>query len=208
MTAKPKQLTCYYCAKPLEEDEAVIKPIPMHTKRGIRKYKRKFHYDCLAKFEDGREKERKSLAENSDWEKVYEYFKTDILNLPPGATLSEHTVSRLMGLRVGMYKPSMNTRITKHGYSFEVILLTLEFCHSAIVQAIKRTKFNNEQHMIDYIMKIVQNNINFVQKRVDQYYQQKERVEKMHERDKAMASPEVKVEYKRKGTGRKKYDLV
>ena len=87
---------CYYCNKELNDEDLVIKPIPLATKRGIRNYKRKFHIDCLPKFlGENKDLEFKKL-ENDDWDKVYEYFKSQVLELPDGASLSQHAVERLL----------------------------------------------------------------------------------------------------------------
>ena len=88
---------CYYCANPLNEEDMVIKPIPLKTKSGYRNYKRKFHIDCLPKYLKEHEDIKFREQENSDWDQVYQYFKSEILNLPAGANLSKYCVERLLG---------------------------------------------------------------------------------------------------------------
>ena len=197
---------CYYCNKELNDEELVIKPIPLATKRGIRNYKRKFHIDCLPKFlEENKDLEFKKL-ENDDWDKVYEYFKSQVLELPDGASLSQHAVERLLGLRVGQYKPGhRNVRVVKRGYSFSTIYYTLVYSLQAIKRAQKTVNFKNEKHEIDYIMVIVNSNINFVQKRllaVEMQYKKVEKIKKENE------DQQRKVTYKHKGTGKRKVDLI
>ena len=182
-----------------------MKKFPLHTKKGIRMYTRRFHYDCLAKYikENGNVENR--TAETSDWDKVYKYFKFQILHLDAGTNLSPHTVERLQGLRVGRYKPNAtNTRTLKRGYSYKVILNTLKYSKRSIDYAVKHKNFKSEKHKIDYIMVIVQNNINFIQKRMDDLSHQREKVEKLKKEEVTTTQGAA---YKRKGTGRRKVVL-
>lgn len=198
-----KEQHCYYCGKSLSDEEMVIKPFPLVTKNGTKRmYKRKFHYECLPKYisKNGNVEARK--VENTDWDKVYQYFKIDILGVPEGATLSPHAVERLLGMRVGRYKPNANnTRITKQGYSFRVILLALKFSKAAIDKAIKTVNFKDDHHKVDYIMKIVSNNINFVQRRVYEMDQQNIRIERI--KRESQRAP-VESSYHSKGSGQRK----
>ena len=62
---------CYYCANPLNDEDMVIKPIPLKTKRGCRNYKRKFHIDCLPKYLKEHKDIKFKEQEKSDWDQVY-----------------------------------------------------------------------------------------------------------------------------------------
>lgn len=207
MSSKVKLMRCYYCAKPLDEEDMVIKPFPLMTRSGVRMYKRKFHYDCLPKYIAANGNVESRHAENDEWNKVYDYFKKDILGLSDGANLSPHAVERLLGLRVGRYKPNAsNTRTLKTGYSFATILYTLKYSKRAIDKALKTVNFKDDKHRVDYLMKIVQNNINFIQTRMNRLAQENKRAEKLKKEE---ATEEQRgVQYKRKGTGRRKVELI
>lgn len=197
--AKPQ--VCYYCNKELLDTDLVIKPFPLATKRGVRMYKRKFHYDCLPKYikENGNVKNK--ALETSDWDKLYNYFKKEILELDDGASLTKHATERLLGMRVGRYKPNAtNTRVIKQGYPFKVILNTLKFKKSAIEHALKTVPFKNHEHKIDYIMRIVQNDLDFVQKRMEMAERNQRRIEKIKEEEATTQGST----YKSKGTGKRK----
>ena len=197
-----RRQVCYYCARELSDADMVIKAFPLATKGGIRMYKRKFHYDCLPKYAAAEDNMTARRQENSDWDQVYRYFRDEILGLKPGQVLSKHTVERLKGLRVGLYKPGMhNARTTKRGYSFKTIVNTLKFCKRSIESARKRVHFKNEDHEIDYIMKIVSNNVNFISKRMDEVAAQNRRIERI-KREEPTTTPTAA--YQRKGTGRRK----
>lgn len=202
---RKRRQICYYCSKELDERDLVMKKFPLHTKKGIRMYTRKFHYDCLPKYiaENGNVESR--AAETSDWDKVYKYFKFQIMHLDAGTNLSPHAVERLQGLRVGQYKPhATNTRTIKRGYSFAVILNTLKYSKRSIDYAMKHVHFKSDEHMIDYIMKIVQNNINFIQRRMKSLEHQREKAEKLKKEEVTTTRGAT---YKRKGTGRRKVVL-
>lgn len=200
-----KTQVCYYCNKELLDSDLVIKPFPLVTKNGVRMYKRKFHYDCLPKYvkENGNVQNRK--AEKSDWDKVYKYFRKEILGLPDGASLDKHSTERLLGLRVGKYKPSAtNTRTIKQGYSFKVILNTFKFKKRAIDYALNTVNFNNQEHKVDYIMKIVEGDLAFIKKRMEKVEREQRKIERIKKEEATTRS----TAYKSKGTGKRKVALV
>lgn len=202
---KPRVQRCYYCNEELSDEDLVIKPFPLRTKRGKRMYKRKFHYKCLPKYikEHGNVVSR--AQEDSDWDKVYKYFQHEILHIKPGNSMPQHAVERLLGLRVGKYKPhATNTRTIKQGYSFPVILNAMKFSKSEIEKATKRVSFNDEEHEINYVMKIIQQHLPFIQAKMDALEEQNRRIEKI----KKEGTTNRGVAYKHKGTGRRKVELV
>lgn len=202
---KKEEHFCYYCGEKIAEDDLVKKKIPLHGRSGIRMYTRKFHRDCLKEYLVKNNDEEKLLAETDDWAEVYEYFKHQILNLDEGKNLSPHAVNRLQGLRVGQYmRSATNTRALKRGYPYKVILNTLRYSKRNIDYAVKHKNFKSEKHKIDYIMVIVQNNINFIQKRMDDLAHQREKVEKLKKEEVTTTQGAA---YKRKGTGRRKVVL-
>lgn len=169
MTKTRKPLKCYYCGGIIEDEthDLIIKPIPLHTKRGIVNYKRKFHTDCVSRFVSKLEVEKETKHENSDWEKCYEYAK-ELLNIGVGQNLDSHCTNRILGTRTGSYYPNgTNVRGLKRGYSFEVILTAMKFSSVQIRHAFDTMQFKDQKHKIDYMMKIVTNNINFVNSKVE-----------------------------------------
>lgn len=169
MAKTHKTLKCYYCGGEIEDEvhDLVIKPIPLHTKVGIRNYKRKFHIGCVSKFVSKLDTEKETGNENSDWDKCYQYAK-ELLNVKTGQNLDQHAINRLLGLRVGQYYPNgNNVRGLKRGYGYETILMTMKFSTGAIKQAFGTMQFKDQKHKIDYAMKIVTNNLNFIQGKIE-----------------------------------------
>jgi hypothetical protein len=178
--AKDKVIKCYFCGNVVEmSNQLVEKKIPMATKKGIRNYRRQFHLDCLPKYVEGLEDKELLKEENSEWDAVYKYFREEILRLPSTAKLDQHTIKRLLGLRLGTYYPSgNNTRILPRGYEFKVILLTLKVVKAKIWQYVAVTNFSDSQHKTNAIMKIVASEINDVYKRLENQKKSNEKLEK------------------------------
>lgn len=97
--------------------------------------------------------------EKKEFNELYEYVKKDILQYPNDVALPKYLVMRLKGLRDGKF--IVNKKIkSKADYPYSVIMLTFKFCKSNILRAIETKNFKNEQMKINYIMVIIENNIN------------------------------------------------
>ena len=97
--------------------------------------------------------------EKKEFNELYEYVKKDILQYPNDVALPKYLVMRLKGLRDGKF--IVNKKIkSKADYPYSVIMLTFKFCKSNILKAIETKKFKNEQMKVNYIMVIIENNIN------------------------------------------------
>ena len=97
--------------------------------------------------------------EKKEFNELYEYVKKDILQYPNDVALPKYLVMRLKGLRDGKF--IVNKKIkSKADYPYSIIMLTFKFCKSNILKAIETKNFKNEQMKINYIMVIIENNIN------------------------------------------------
>lgn len=164
---KPKRLECYYCGGALTEEEMVEKRIPLATKSGIRKYKRKFHLQCVPEIIAERADEVKSKNEDYYWDKCYFYAK-ELMGLPDGKDLEQHFVMRIRGARVGKFYPNgTNVKGLNRGYDYETILTTMKFSSGAIRKAVATHSFENVEHKINYIMAIITKNLNFISSKVE-----------------------------------------
>lgn len=167
---KYKPRNCYYCGvKITEKSDQAIEDVPVTKNDGVKMIPQYFHIKCVDTYFESIEKENLALkedresSETAEWEKVYNYMKKDILDLPDGINLSKHAVMRLRGLYVGKYYPnSENTLYRKSGYPYEVILMTMKLKKLEILHALKVTDFKDDSHRINYIMTILTNNINYI----------------------------------------------
>lgn len=105
---------------------------------------------------------RMNKQEKLEWDELYEYIKYSILEYPKEKNLPKNLVLRLRGLRNGKFMANNNTK-NQGDYSFNIILLAFKINKFSIVNALRdKSKFKNENHMINYMMTIVENNINDV----------------------------------------------
>lgn len=108
------------------------------------------------------ETRRMSKKEQEDFDKLYEYVRTNILGYnPEEQSLSKNMVLRLKGMRYNKFMENRNTKDTAN-YSFELILNTFKYCYLDIQRALRTVNFKDENHKFNYIMKIVEDNLNEV----------------------------------------------
>lgn len=179
--AREKDIKCYFCGELIENyKDLVEKKIPMATKAGIRNYRRQFHSaECLPKYLEDKEDKSLLSEENTEWDAVYRYFRKDILGLGESTPLDQHTIKRLLGLRLGQYYPSgNNTRILKRGYEFKTILVTLKVIKSKVIPYMATASFANGKHKTDSIMRFVTGEINDVHKRLENQKKSNEKLDK------------------------------
>ncbi len=119
-----------------------------------------------------------SYEDSQDWDELYEYVRTNIMGYDKNQSLSGYIVIRLQGLPKGKYMAS-NKTINKANYSYKTVLNTFKFCSPDIYRALRTGGFKDEQHKINYIFKIVENNINNVYMREKNAEKSKEKAETM-----------------------------
>ena len=98
--------------------------------------------------------------EKKSWENLYHYVK-DLLGYDENQALSSTMVLRLKGLLTNKFMENNNIESTAN-YSYEVILNTFKFCKLDIERALRTGNFKDEMHRFNYVLKIVEKNINTV----------------------------------------------
>ena len=99
--------------------------------------------------------------EKQDWENLYMYVKNNIMGYDENQALSSTMVLRLKGLLTNKFMENNNIKSTA-SYSYETILNTFKFCSLDIKKALRTNNFKDESHKFNYILKIVEKNINTV----------------------------------------------
>ena len=99
--------------------------------------------------------------EKQDWELLYTYVKSNIMGYDENQALSSTMVLRLKGLLTNKFIENNNIQSTAN-YSYETILNTFKFCSPDIYKALRTNAFKDESHKFNYILKIVEKNINNV----------------------------------------------
>lgn len=103
-------------------------------------------------------KKKMSEKEKQDWEALYYYVK-DLLGYDENQALSSTMVLRLKGLSTNKFIENKSIENTAN-YSYEVILNTFKYCSVDIQKVLRTNNFKDEQHKFNYILKIVEKNIN------------------------------------------------
>ena len=120
-------------------------------------------------------KKKMSAKDKKDWENLYFYVKK-ILGYDENQALSSTMVLRLKGLLTNKFIENGNIQDGAN-YSYEVILNTFKFCSPTINKALKTNSWSNEMHRFNYILKIVESNINNVYLRMKNVQKTKEEAE-------------------------------
>ena len=105
-------------------------------------------------------KKKMSEKEKQDWELLYFYVK-NLLGYDENQALSSTMVLRLKGLSTNKFIENKSIESTAN-YSYEVILNTFKFCSPTIQKALRTNNFKDESHRFNYVLKIVESNINNV----------------------------------------------
>lgn len=105
-------------------------------------------------------KKKMTEEEKKSWENLYYYVK-NLLGYDENQALSSTMVLRLKGLLTNKFIENNNIESTAN-YSYETILNTFKFCSPDIQKALRTNIFKDENHRFNYILKIVEKNINTV----------------------------------------------
>ena len=98
--------------------------------------------------------------EKIDWDNLYQYVRK-LLGYDETMALPKFMVVRLKGLTEGKFIANNRTKPMAQ-YSFNTVYLTFVYCKNEIKRVLQTKSFKNEQHKFNYIMAIVENNINDV----------------------------------------------
>ncbi len=99
--------------------------------------------------------------EKRDWESLYMYVKSKIMGYDENQALSSTMVLRLKGLLTNKFIENNNIEDTAN-YSYETILNAFKYSSLDIQNALRTNNFKDEMHKFNYILKIVEKNINTV----------------------------------------------
>ena len=122
---------------------------------------------------------RMSVKDKENWTELYEYVRKNIMGYDENQSLSKNMVLRLKGLLTNKFMANNNIDDTSN-YSYETILLTFKFCMPDIQRGLKGSSFRDETHKFNYVLKIVESNINTVYMRVKNSEKSKQKTETMN----------------------------
>lgn len=120
-----------------------------------------------------------TIEDKELWSELCQYVKKDVLGYDENIKIPKFLILRLKGLSNGTFMANKKQEALAN-YSFKEILLTFKLCKSQISSAMMGNKFENEQHKINYIMIIVENNINDTVFKLKKAKTQSEKVENLN----------------------------
>ena len=120
-------------------------------------------------------KKKMTEKEKQDWEALYFYVK-NLLGYDENQALSSTMVLRIKGLLTNKFIENKNIENSAN-YSYEVILNTFKYCKLDIEKALRTSNFKDEHHKFNYILKIVEKNINTVYMKMKNLQKAKEEIE-------------------------------
>lgn len=106
-------------------------------------------------------KKKMTEQEIKDFNELYEYVRVKVLGYDENQSLEPYIVLRLKGLADGKAIANKKIKDRAH-YSYKLILNTFKYCMPDIQRAVERIAFKDTCGKFNYIMRIVENNINTV----------------------------------------------
>ncbi|MGG4386431.1 hypothetical protein ABEX08_31060, partial [Priestia megaterium] len=145
---------CFHCKEQVLKDEA--KSYRYITESNPKGTNRNFHEKCY-------EIHRENQKERAEMDKLWDYIKNEIWKSDKKRSMPNHLLRRLQALKGGLdnnYVSRGNQVFgNNEGYEYEAILYTFKLGKMQIVSSIlDRSKFKNDNHLIDYMMAIIRNN--------------------------------------------------
>lgn len=105
-------------------------------------------------------KKKMSEKEKQDWESLYYHVK-NVMGYDENQALSTTMVLRLKGLLTNKFIENGNI-VSTANYSYETILNAFKYSSLDIQRALRTNNFKDEMHRFNYLLKIVEKNINTV----------------------------------------------
>lgn len=123
-------------------------------------------------------KKKMTEKEKKDWEALYMYVK-NLLGYDENQALSSTMVLRLKGLLTNKFIENKNIEDGAN-YSYETILNTFKFCSMDIQKALRTNNWKDEMHKFNYVLKIVEKNINTVYMKMKNVEKAEEKIEEVN----------------------------
>lgn len=134
------------------------------------------------------DKELKELDE------LYEYIRTEIMGYTKNVPLPNYFVLRLKGLSKARFISDIKDANSYTFYTFLEILYTFKANKIQILNSLKTKQFKDENHKINYIMVIIEKDINNIKTNMIRKQKQLEEARKLNVDNQASSQ----AEYKRK----------
>lgn len=111
-----------------------------------------------------------------EWCELYEYVKNEVLEYPKRFKLPKFMILRLHGLSKGNFIANKHIK-PKAFYTYKEILLTFKYYNAVIKPYLRSKQFKDEQHKFNYIMVIIESNINNIALKLEYQQEQTKKIE-------------------------------
>ena len=120
---------------------------------------------------------RKKMSEEEikQWNELCVFVKKEILKYGDDTKFPRFLALRLKGLANGQYIVNNNQKL-QGKYTFYEIKITFMYCKQDILYGFSKNVFEDENHKISYMMKIVENSLNTIRERLRSKQRQEERI--------------------------------
>jgi hypothetical protein len=106
-------------------------------------------------------RKKMTKEEKMAWDELYTYVKKNIMGYDDNQALSNAMVLRLKGLLTNKFMENGNIQSTAN-YSYETVLNAFKYSSPDIKRVLRTNNWADEMHKFNYILKIVEKNINTV----------------------------------------------
>ena len=119
------------------------------------------------KFKQIKKKQSHPMTEKEkrEWNELYEYVRSEIMNMSSNQSLSRFMVIRLKGLLSGKFAENYNIENVAK-YSFRTVINTFKYCSLDIKRVVSKKHFDTDEYKFNYIMTIIEKNIRNVDERM------------------------------------------
>ena len=123
-------------------------------------------------------RKKMSEEEKEQWNKLYSYIHDVIMGYDEKTALDRYFVLRLKGLKEGKFIANNKTKLYGE-YTFQEILATFMYCKSEIVKGLTFNDFKDNQHKINYIMFLVELQLNMIRERIRNKAKEEKQIEQI-----------------------------
>ena len=123
-------------------------------------------------------RKKMSKEEKEQWNKLYSYIHDVIMGYDEKTALDRYFVLRLKGLKEGKFIANNKTKLYGE-YTFQEILATFMYCKSEIVKGLTFNDFKDNQHKINYIMFLVELQLNMIRERIRNKAKEEKQIEQV-----------------------------
>ena len=123
-------------------------------------------------------RKKMSEEEKEQFNELYSYVHDVIMGYDEKTALDRYFVLRLKGLKEGKFIANNKTKLYGE-YTFQEILATFMYCKSEIVKGLTFNDFKDNQHKINYIMFLVELQLNMIRDRIRNKAKEEKQIEQI-----------------------------